>query len=86
MLREIGWPTYVLVILTIVVVLVVLSQTTAFGPLAGGVGVTSETALTLGQNPPMAEMTPEPAAGMMEATEEPMEMTPEAESTVETGG
>ncbi|MAS37680.1 MAG: hypothetical protein CL610_27030 [Anaerolineaceae bacterium] len=66
MLREIGLGTILLIVITAVVALGVISQTTEFGPLAGGIGVTDETALSWGQ--------------MTEATEE-AEMTPEAEAT-----
>ena len=80
MLREIGLGTWLLIILTAAVVLIALSQTTALGPLAGGIGVTSDTALTLGQNvEPMNEATEE-------AAEDTAEMTPEAEMTDEAAG
>jgi hypothetical protein len=51
MLREIGLGTLLLIILTIVVGVVALMQTTEFGPFAtSSIGVTSETALVWGQN------------------------------------
>lgn len=75
MLREIGLGTILLIVITAVVALGVISQTTEFGPLAGGIGVTDETALSWGQMTDAteeAEMTPE-------ATEDAvMDSTPEA--------
>ena len=51
MIREIGLGTLLLIILTIVIGVVALSQTAEFGPFAtSSIGVTSETALIWGQN------------------------------------
>jgi hypothetical protein len=92
MLREIGLATPILIILTVIVVLAALSQTTDFGPLAGGVGVSPESALIWGETAePMADATEAatPAAGEALATEEsetePVDSTPEpdAEATDE---
>jgi hypothetical protein len=65
MLREIGLATPILIVLTIIAVLIGLITSTQFGPLAGKIGVTEETALIWGQS----------AAPLAEATEE---ATPEA--------
>jgi hypothetical protein len=80
MLREIGLAAPLLIILTAIVVVLVLSQTTTFGPFAGNIGVTEETALTWGQ---------QQAAPADEAAEETddaaADSAPEAESTAESG-
>ncbi len=92
MLREIGLATPLLIILTVVVIFAALSQTTGFGPLAGGVGVSEEQALSWGQVlEPAAEATPEATEAVIvdetetpEVTEEATEaMTPEADETEE---
>lgn len=88
MLREIGLVRLILTLVTAAAVIVVLTQTTEFGPLAGGFGVTDETALSWGQGADAApEATEAPAAEATdEATEEPAdeeeeEADEEAEAT-----
>lgn len=75
MLREIGLATPLLIILIVIVIFAAISQTTQLGPLAGGIGVGEEQALSWGQQlEPMAdaadETTPE-ADSTEEATEAP---------------
>lgn len=89
MLREIGVAVPLLIVLTVVVLLVVLSQTTEFGVLSSGsVGVTESTALTWGENADLAAEDEDAQAGESEMESEATEaVTDEAtEEATEAAG